>query len=232
MLRFSLQWKEAHDPVPLRVGEDPYRKPLAKLNIVVARQPDPEGKSRPADDLEIVAQTVGDPVRLEQTRNSATYEITMEVKMAATGRYAVFIEGKLPESIHPPGEAKIPASTRKGEVWARLFIDAVPGKGRPVFDGVPTTASLGVPADSRRVLTVGAASPTGTMRPDSSSGVMGSELALKPNLLAYGDGSSEAACFAAGFTATAATTKGGLAPVLEEVRRKPGSLLRLPEKRR
>ncbi|MGL4551641.1 MAG: hypothetical protein ACRC33_10670, partial [Gemmataceae bacterium] len=109
-LRAVVQWKEAHDALPLRVGEDPYRAPLAKMRVVVVRQPDPDGAKRPADDLEVVAQSVGTPVRLEQTANSATYEAVVEVKLSGAGRYGVIVEGAVPASTAPPGDATIPAT--------------------------------------------------------------------------------------------------------------------------
>ena len=70
-LRITLQWREPHDCLPLKAGEDVYREPLAKLKLVLVRQPDPDGKIRPADDLDVVAQSASLPQRLNQTLNSA-----------------------------------------------------------------------------------------------------------------------------------------------------------------
>ncbi len=232
-IRLVLQWKEPHDPTPLKVGEDPYRDPLAKMRLVVVNQPDPAGKTRPADDLEVVAQSAGPAIRLEQSLHAATYEITLEIKADRPGRYGVLIEGKAPDSIHPPGTAVIPASRKTGEINVRLSVDAPPAvKGRAVWDSLPATAALGVPADSRRVLTVGAATAEGVERPDSAAGVMGAELWVKPDLTAYGvEGTGQAAAFAAGFAATASGKTGSLAAIAESIRMRPGKLLVLPPKR-
>jgi hypothetical protein len=228
-VRIVLQWKEAHDPTPLKVGEDPYRQPLAKLRLLVVRQPDPAGKSRPADDLEVVAQSAGPAVRLEQSLHSATYELTLEVKAGGTGRYGVMIEGKAPESIQPPGEASLPSTRRKGELRLRLSVDSPSASGRPVWAELPASASLGMPADSRGVLAVGAAAADGAERGDSASGVMGAELWAKPDLLAFGtEGTAQAAAFAAGFLAASASKEGSLARAAERIRLHPGKLLETP----
>ncbi len=43
-LRITVQWREAHDPLYARLGEDPYREPLARgLRLVLVRQLDPAG---------------------------------------------------------------------------------------------------------------------------------------------------------------------------------------------
>lgn len=136
-LRVTLQWREAHDPLPLQLGEDVYRDPLTKLKLLVVRQPDPDGKARPADDLDVVAQSVGRPTRLEQSANAATYEVVVEVTVKQPGRYAVMVEGKLPESIQAPGENFIPASRRTGEVRPRLFVQTLAGAGRAVWADFP-----------------------------------------------------------------------------------------------
>lgn len=230
-LRLVLQWKEAHAALPLKAGEDPYRAPLANLRLVLVRQFDPEGKGRPADDVEVVAQTIGTPIRLDQSLNAATYEAFVDVKVPAAGRYGLIIEGRVPESTSPPGEATIPATRKKGEVRPRLFIDAPGAAGRPVFVDLPdTTAALGMPADSRRVLAVGAAGADDKARLDSASGSpYGAELRTKPDVLAYGvEGTGQAAAFAAGLTASSANAKGSVTAVVEAVRDRPGQLLRAP----
>src|SRR5262249_25291338 len=45
-VRLTLQWREAHDPLPWKTGEDLYRQPLAQLRLVVLYQPDPSGTKR------------------------------------------------------------------------------------------------------------------------------------------------------------------------------------------
>ena len=100
-VRISLQWREAHDPEAGRPGEDPYLKPLADLRIVVLSQPDPAGATRPADDMDVVVQSVGPPQRLQATPSSAVYEQTVLLQVAKAGRYAVRIEGTAPTSTRP-----------------------------------------------------------------------------------------------------------------------------------
>src|SRR5205823_1904996 len=88
-LRVSVQWHEAHDPLPLRVGEDPYRVPLASVRLVLLHQPDPEGRKRPADDFRVVAESAGPPQRLSNGLNGATYEQVVELTVTRAGRYGV-----------------------------------------------------------------------------------------------------------------------------------------------
>ncbi|MFO0927377.1 MAG: hypothetical protein U0736_10100 [Gemmataceae bacterium] len=149
-LRLSLQWREAHDPLPLREGEDVYRRPLATFRLVVVYQYDPDGKSRPAEDLEVVAESAGGPMRLDMSANSATYEQVVDLQVTRGGRYAVFVEGRLPDSIYAAGENVLPAQQRKGEVHPRLFVQTLQGGGRAVWaDYATTRAALGTPADAR-----------------------------------------------------------------------------------
>jgi hypothetical protein len=230
-LRVVLQWKEAHEALPLLAGDDPYRNPLADLRLVVVRQPDPSGKMRPADDLEVVAQSTGVPQRLEQTLTSGTYEILVEVPVSGPGRYGVLIEGQAPESTFAPGEASLPATRRKMELRPRLFLDAPGGPGRPVFADVPTdAAAFGVPADARRVWTVGAVDAEGKPRPDSALGTIhGAALRPLPALLADGPlGTADATCFAVGLAACSVSVKGSFAAFLERVREQPARQIEAP----
>jgi hypothetical protein len=234
-LRLTLQWREAHDPLPLRVGEDVYREPLAKLNLVVAYQPDPDGKARPSDDLEVVTTSAGPPTRLNQTLNSATYEQVIDLTIAKPGRYAVFVEGKLPDGIKAPGEATLPANRTVGEVKPRLFVQTLAGPGRAVWaDFATAEGALGVPADAVRVLAVGAANEAGAARASSASGPpAGLSLLKKPDVFAYDEagGTGEAASFAAGFAASAWPVGGTVFGVLDRMRVRPGAVLRVPERR-
>jgi hypothetical protein len=231
-LRITLQWREAHDPIPLRSGDDVYREPLSKFEIVVVNQPDPDGKSRPADDLDVVATTVGQPTRLNQTLNSATYEHVLDLNVAKPGRYAVFVRGTLPNSIQAPGENSLPANRKTGEVRPRLFVQTLGGAGRAVWaDFATKQAALGMPADANRVLAVGAADDEGKPRDASANGPpAGLALLKKPDVYAYDDngGTGEAASFAAGFAASAWPVGGTLFGVLDRMHIEPGALLRVP----
>jgi hypothetical protein len=231
-LRLSLQWREVHEGLYLRVGEDPYRQPLARLRLVVLYQPDPTGARRPADDLEVVAESAGLPQRLEQTLHSAIYEQTVDLRVSRPGRYAVLIEGRPPEGIRPPGEATLPTMTEAGELRPRLFVQTLAGAGRAVFWDYPTQeGSLGMPADARRAVTVGAADGTGMSQPYSAGGPpQGMTLLRKPEVLAYdeGEGTAQAAGFAAGL---AASSRGAGIPRskwLQSLQVPPGGVLRVP----
>ena len=232
-IRVSLQWREAHDPLPLRLGEDPYREPLTKLNLILVAQPDPDGKTRPSDDLEVVAQSGTFPTRLDQTANAATYEHVVELKVPRAGRYAVLVEGKLPESTQAKTENRLPGQSRIGEIRPRLFVHTLEGAGRAVWTGfVSTEAALGMPADAQSVITVAAADEKDRIRATSAAGAPhGMALRAKPDILSYGDGTSQAASFAAGLVGAAWPTTGTLRGVLEGLRIKPGEVLRLPEAR-
>jgi hypothetical protein len=235
-LRLTLQWREAHDPLPLRVGEDVYREPLAKFRLVVVRQFDPDGKTRPADDLSVVAQSAGRPQRLNQTPNSATYEIAIDLTVPAAGRYGVFVEGTLPDSIQAPGEASIPATRKVGEVRPRLFVNTLQGNGRAVWaDFTTRSAALGMPADARQVVTVGAADASNQPQPSTPTGPPYNLLLLKkPDVLAYdnGGGTDEATCFAAGLVASSWGSQGTLFGALERLCGQPGAVLRVPSAER
>jgi hypothetical protein len=149
-LRVSLQWREAHDGRYLRVGEDRYREPLARLRLVVLYQPDPAGATRPADDLDVVGQSAGLPQRLEHMPTGAVYEQTVEWVVKKAGRYAVRIEGKAPEGILPRGEPALPGQTRTAELRLRLFVSTLEGAGRAVWaDHATDAAGAALPAAGR-----------------------------------------------------------------------------------
>jgi hypothetical protein len=231
-VRLTLQWHEPHDPLPLREGDDVYRNPLAKLKLLLVHQPDPDGKTRPSDDLEVIAQTVGTPQRLNQTLNSATYEAVIDLRIPKAGRYGVFIEGKVPETLNAPGEAFLPGTMKFGELRVRLFVNTLEGAGRAVWSDYKTrAAALGMPADAGRVIAVGAIDDAGHIRATSASGSpFNLALLVKPDVYAYdeGGGTAEAASFAAGLAASSWGSRGTLFGVLEAMRVKPGSVLRIP----
>jgi hypothetical protein len=231
-LRVSLQWREAHDDYYARIGEDRYREPLADLRLVVLFQPDPAGKQRPADDLEVVAQSAGLPQRLDYSPRSATYEQTVELPVRRPGRYAIRVEGRAPAGIEPAGVPTIPAARKSGELRARLFVQTLGGAGRAVLHDYPTAAgTLGMPADARRVITVGAADGAGKAASFSAAGPPhGLELLAKPDVLEYdqGEGTGPAACFAAGLTAAAHGGGAAFSVWREALQVRPGGVLRVP----
>ena len=167
-VRLSLQWREVHDPEVSAPGEDPYRKPLADLRIVVLNQP---GGARPADDLDVVVQSAGPALRLEATPTTAVYEQTVILQTAAAGRYAVRIEGAAPASTRPASEPTVPAARKSFELHPRLFVETLSAGGRVLLhDFVTEAGTLGMPADARSVITVGAAARNGRPQPYSAGG--------------------------------------------------------------
>jgi hypothetical protein len=234
-LRLSLQWREAHDDTYARIGEDRFREPLADLRLVVLFQPDPAGAMRPADDLEVVTQSAGLPQRLDHGPRSATYEQTVELVARRPGRYAVRVEGRAPASIEPVGVPTIPAARKSGELWARLFVQTFGSAGRALLHDYPTAAgTVGMPADARGVVTVGAADVGGRAEPFSAAGPPhGLELLVKPDVLAFdqGEGTGPAACFAAGLAAAARSGGTALSAWCEALHTRPGGLLRVPPRR-
>jgi hypothetical protein len=232
-LRISLQWREAHEGLYLRVGEDPYREPLNHLGLLVLQQPDPAGRRQPADDLVVVKQSAGLPQRLEQTPNGATYEQTVEVQVAKAGRYAVRVEGKLAPGILPPDTPTIPAAQKAaGELKVRLFVTTLAGPGRAVWrDFTTAVGSQGMPGDARTAVTVGSADDTGRPQPYSAGGPpFALELLPKPDLHAFdrGEGTAEAAAFAAGVAAAAGQSGSWHDRFLMDWLSRPGDLLRVP----
>lgn len=233
-LRFSLQWREAHDPTYAQTGEDPYRQPLARnMRIVLLRQLDPTGQRQPADDMEVVAQSVDAGMRLSAAPSSATYEITLDVPIKQAGRYAVSIGGMAPESIYPPGDATLPFMRKRSEMSVRLFVSSQDASGRAIFHDFATVAgSLGMPADSRTTITVGAANSDNQRQPYSAGGApFGLDLLAKPDLLSYdrGEGTAESAAFAAGLTALVPPAGRTPSACLQNLHIPPGGVLRLPE---
>jgi hypothetical protein len=136
-IRVTLQWREAHDPTLLRIGQDPYREPLSSMKLLLLRQPDPAGAKRPGDDLEVVAQSDGIPRRLDQSLSSATYEISVEYRVTAAGRFALRVEGHLAESDRPASLPTLPVLRRTGETRPRITVETVEGTGRAIWRDFP-----------------------------------------------------------------------------------------------
>jgi hypothetical protein len=136
-VRLTLQWREAHDANLLRIGQDPYREPLHNLRLVVLRQPDPAGTKQPADDLEVAVQSTGAARRLDQSASSATYEISVEWRVPAAGRYAVRVEGRLADSDRPAYLPTLPSLRRTGEVRPRMVLETLEGSGHAIWRDYP-----------------------------------------------------------------------------------------------
>lgn len=241
-LHLALQWREAHDPIYLQKGEDAYREPIANLRLLLVRQRDPAGKALPADDFEVVAQSDRLPLRLNNSPASATYEHVLDYTVSAAGRYAVMVLGRAPTSIQPGNRQVLPGAQRVGELRPRLFVETLAGPGRAVLADFTSDrgagmqgGSLGVPAESHAVITVGVAGDRGRPEPFSAGGPpWGMDLLTKPDVLAFdrlaGDtrGTGVAAGFAAGLAASAMSAGAPSSTFLEALRVTPGGVLRLP----
>jgi hypothetical protein len=231
-LRLSIQWREAHDPSLWRSGEDAYREPVFQPRLVVLRQADSAGARQPADDMEVVAESVGLPLRLEAGPRSGTYEQVVEFRVAQPGRYAVRIEGRLPENDLPRGTPVLPTAQRQIEIHPRVFVRTLGGPGRAVFaDYATNAASLGMPADAHALVTVGAADAAGRPEPFSAAGAPHNmALLTKPDVLEFdaGDGTGVAAAYAAGLVATLRSAGVGLYAWRELAAIQRGGLLRVP----
>lgn len=219
-LRVTVQWREAHDPAFLRNSEDPYTEPLASVRLMLLRQRDPSGKRLPADELEVVARSVGTPLRLSNRPDAATYQQVMEVTVEEPGRYALRVEGAAPATTRPTTAATLPEQqTVRSEMRVRLFLDvndaASRAAGRAVFlDYVSGEGDVAMPGDALRAVTVSAADSSNLPRQYSATGpALGRELLPKPTVLAYDGlelatrgqaiyGSGVSAAFAGGVAAT------------------------------
>jgi hypothetical protein len=221
-------------------GEDPYLRPLAVMRLVLLRQRDPEGKIVPADAFDVIARTSGEPTRLEHLPGSTLYELALDVTLDRPGRYAVRIERqrdtkwilvKHPtrsdqfvfqqlRDLNPTGTRPVGAPTLTGleknwELRPHLGVETVDEArrlGRLLLADFRTDAgAIGVPADARGVVSVGAVDLKDRPQPYSAVGApMLAELRRLPVLWTYDSvelagggalGTSVAAAYAAGTTA-------------------------------
>src|SRR5205823_1436308 len=93
-----------------------------------------------------------------------------------SGREAVGLVDRLtPTGIRPLGTPTLPALEKNWELWPRLFVSAVDDKvarqGRPVFADFATgMGTVGMPADARALVAVGAAGFDSRPEPYSAKG--------------------------------------------------------------
>lgn len=242
-IRLSIQWREVHEPQLGSLADDLYRVPLVNLRLVVLRQRDPTGTKLPADDMEVVARSEGWPQRLDRKPSSAVYEQTVEFAVDTPGRYALRVEGQLPQSLRPASEPTLPLLQQSWELWPRIFIQVLDeptrAAGRAVFlDHSTSRGTIGVPADAHRVLTVGAADLAGRLQAFSATGpVLGIGLLAKPEVMAYDSlrvpvegmsvayGTSLASSFGAGLAASVLSTGTTSSWLWQALHAQPGRLL-------
>jgi hypothetical protein len=227
-VRVSVQWREPHDPT---MPEIDYRIPVAPLRLQLVKQRDPSGEKYGSDEIDLIAASEGLPARLQIEPAYGIYEHSLEVTLPADGRYAVRIEGVVPNNIRPYGTPTLYGQEVTWELRPRLFVESIDGKARlGLADFASAAGGVAVPADARSVLAVGAAGPDGKIRPFTATGVgPETELHRKPDLLApdtlagVGDGPARGSDLAAAFAA-------GWAASLQSAGLKPGSfhLLRIP----
>lgn len=190
-VRISIQWQEVHDPEFALQGDDVYREPSARLELVVLRQRDPAGAQLPADDLEWIARSQGLPLRIESRLDSAVYEQALEFPVPSAGRYALRVEGQVHTGTRPPTAPTLPGIERNWELQPRIFIEVMdePSRlaGRPAWlDYFTDLGSIGVPSDAHASITLGAADGNGKPESFSSDGPpMHLRLLLKPDALAF-----------------------------------------------
>jgi hypothetical protein len=182
------------------------------------------------------------PLRLDNFPHSSTYEMAVEFVAEPGGRYALRLErqqgtqwillseaegnrfkleqlqGLTPTGVRPLGVATVPAAERHWQLAPRIFVQAVSGPGahlgRPVFrDFATDLGTIGVPADGRQVIAVGAASLERKAQAYSAPGPpVAMELFTTPRLLApdaldlglAGKGPAFGTCLATPFAAGAA----------------------------
>jgi hypothetical protein len=227
-VRVSVQWREPHD---LTMPESDYRIPVAPLRLQLVKQRDPSGEKYGSDEIDLIAASEGLPARLQIEPAYGIYEHSLEVTLPADGRYAVRIEGVVPNNIRPYGTPTLYGQEVTWQLRPRLFVESIDGKARlGLADFASAAGGVAVPADARSVLAVGAAGPDGKIRPFTASGVgPETELHRKPDLLApdtvagVGDGPARGSDLAAAFAA-------GWAASLQSAGLKSGSfhLLRIP----
>jgi hypothetical protein len=236
-VRISVQWREPHDP---DVPEQDYRTPVAPLRLQLVKQRDPSGEKHASDEIDLVAESEGPPARLHIEPRFAVYEHSLELTLPADGRYAVRLEGRVPNLVRPPTVPTLQAQQVRWELRPRLFVESADGQARfTLADFASPEGGVAVPADARAVFAVGAADASGKPRPYSAAGAgPNTALMTKPDLYAPDElprladasparGSALAASFAAGWAAT--LESGGLRPGVFRQSVTIGAPIRVPE---
>src|SRR5262249_19568883 len=126
-----------------------YVEPLADLRMVLLRQRDPAAAKLPADDLEVVRQSMGRAQRIDNQPGSASYEQTVSLEVKENGRYALRVEGRVPDTVRPPSAPNLPANKRVWKCRPRIFVETMGGEGWAVFlDYATNPPTPGMPRDA------------------------------------------------------------------------------------
>jgi len=217
-----------------------------------------------------IYRAFGGPQRIEHLPTSSVYEAVLEMPLPKGGRYAVRVEKQVdsrwmfithperktplfhrvkdlvPTGIRPLGQPTLPDLEKDWDLRPRLFVEVIDDanrvKGRIVFaDFWTDSASIGLPADARNVISIGAASLKNQPQPYSAFGSPpGIELMRRPSLYAYDEldlpaggayGTSVANAFAAG-TVAAMLSAGKVSreQAMQMLREQDGQVLRVPVK--
>lgn len=251
-----------------RPGEtDLYLEPLADLQVHVLRQRDPELKTLPGDAFEIVGRSSKLPVRLEHIPGHSIYEHSVEFTVDKASRYAVRVERQLPTrwvlredsltnrptfallqdlvptGLRPRGVATLTALEKTWELRVRMFVEVLDDTtrtlGRPILhDHATEQGTLGVPADARGIITVGALDAEGKPMKASTAGAPAfQDLGHKPDIHAPAGlevlpdgmsayGTSLATPFAAGWAASMMSSGLTRDQVFDYLQQQPGQQLR------
>jgi hypothetical protein len=196
-VRFTMQWREPLDPN----FPDPER-PVHPVVLRVFRQLDPNGTTRPSDEMAEDARSSAGPYPILLTKTFVVYEQILDFTVPSAGRYAlVAATGYQPDPL-------LPALRREAEIHPRLFVEtlsAKPGEAQVVFRSyVNPRAGVGIPGDSNGVATIGAPLPGQLF-----GGGTGITLRAKPDL--FGPDTLDADGLASRGTGVATAYVGGIA---------------------
>lgn len=213
-VRVAVQWEEAHDPRYIARGEDPYRVPLNRFDLMILQQLDPTGEKRPADDMSVIAQTSGIPQRIKNLPTVAIYEQVVEFSVPTAGRYAIRMTGDIHRGAQPRNSSTLPSAMVMNEIQPRIITEVLQGNGRVVMDDYRSqNADIPTPAESCKSIVVGALDSAGKPQPYTATGApYGLGLAQRPQFF-FEDrlgltgaeklgGSGMSAAFTAGLAAT------------------------------
>lgn len=251
--RVSLQWREPHDAGVGDLADDPYREPICNFRIVILRQRDPTGTKVGNDEMEVVARSQANPVRLHLGKNSGTYELVADFEVPTEGNYAVRIEGTTARSPRPSGD--LGKENGLGiEIRPRLFVEILDpqwqNRGRVVFADFsdlhpirtdrtavgPSGGGVGMPADACQVLTVAADDPLSSWGAGPNRLLATKPDILGPSYIPLGDGleakgSWGASAFNAGVVACTLSSQAVPKPsvLLQRLGARPNTRLSIPE---